>query len=544
MLNRRRFLKTAAVTAGGAAALSPLQALGSRYQNSTGFFGLHDFVENHPESVFIMRTDVDVKTNNTAKLQAGLAFSRSVFVPKANGVPLTSIIPIKPNLTCSQTGNATFPLEYGMGVVTDCEFTEGVIEGLKELGISGSQMYVREVNCPEDFGPRGWTAMAERTGVDIRDLDGGVDSIGSENIVWTATPEGLWYRRIPYLWPINADNTWMLNIAKFKTHGMGVTLCCKNVQGSISKPYQQHCATPTSSMGMKAGDRNPNYSSEITENYNRHLADGVPRWDRPGSNTWNSGIGMETWASRCTDNNIALQSKIGLHIVEGIYGRDGNGFMEGPNAGTINTKEAWDYMTNIIIFGKNQIYVDNIGHWLAGHEPGNFGLFHLAKDRGMSKVLNPMNIPVYEWKADGTAVRTPLTEFTRTPLQTYYLQRSYSGQTEPKYHLCDEPFEYPQEQQLGVDEKNGRPQAFVLHQNKPNPFNPTTTIEYSLPRAGNARLEIYNATGQLVDVLVDGYHSAGSHMAKWNTAGKSSGVYFYRFRCGGFTETKKMTLMK
>jgi hypothetical protein len=543
-VNRRRFLQSAALATGGAAALTPLKALASRYQSSAGFFGLHSFIENHPNSVFIMKTDVDVKTNGAAIKQASLSFARSVFVPKENGVPLTTIIPIKPNLTCSQTSNKTFTLEYGMGIVTDPYFTEGVIEGLKELGISGKQCYMREVNCPGDFGPRGFTAVAERTGADIRDMDAGVDGLSANDVVWVDTPQGLWYRRIPYLWPVRAKDTWLLNIAKFKTHGMGVTLCCKNVQGTISMPYQQHCAAPTSAMSMKSGDRNPNYSTEITANYNRHLADKLSRWDRPGSNTWNSGIGMETWASRCTDNNLALWDTVGLHIVEGIYGRDGNGFLEGPNSGTFNTKEAWDYMSNIIIFGKNPVYVDNVGHWLAGHEPGNFGLFHLAKDRGMSEVLDPMKIPVYEWKADGTATLTPLTSFTRTPLKTYYLQKNYNGGTEPYYHLCDEPFTYPAEKQLGVDECQTEPQAFLLHQNKPNPFNPSTSIEFYLPRGGNARLEVYNASGQLMEVLVDGYRTAGSHMATWNTTGKSSGVYFYRFRSGDFTATRKMMLLR
>ncbi len=538
MLNRRNFLRSAAVT-GGVGALKPIESLASRYQTSAGFFGVHSFIDNHPNSVFIMRTNVDVKTNSDAKKAAGLSFSRSVFVPKENGVPLTSMIPIKPNLTCSSTSNKSYTLEYGMGIVTDCEFTEGVINGLKELGLAGNQFYLREVNCPSDFGPRGWTSMAERTGADMRDLSGGVDSIGSNNIVWVETPKGLWYRRIPYLWPINAENTWMLNIAKFKTHGMGVTLCCKNIQGTISIPYQAHCSNPDSTMSMKTGDRNPNYSTEIKENYNRHKADGVPRWDKPGS-TFDCGLGMETWASRCTDNNLA--SSYGLHIVEGIYGRDGNGFLLGPNIGTVSKTEAWDYMTNIIIFGKNQGYVDIIGHWLAGHEPGNFGLFHLMKDRGMISTINPANIPVYEWKADGTATLTPLANFTRTPLKTYYLQRNYSGQTEPYYHMCDEAYTYPTEAPLSSSDE--RPGAFVLHQNRPNPFNPSTTIEYSIPRSGHARLEVYNSSGQIVDVLVDGHMSAGSHMAVWNTMGKASGTYFYRFRFGGFDETRKMTFLK
>ncbi|MBN1292027.1 MAG: T9SS type A sorting domain-containing protein, partial [Candidatus Latescibacteria bacterium] len=94
-----------------------------------------------------------------------------------------------------------------------------------------------------------------------------------------------------------------------------------------------------------------------------------------------------------------------------------------------------------------------------------------------------------------------------------------------------------------VDEDNDVPVEFMLSQNSPNPFNPYTSIEYSLPKNSYARLEIYNSQGQLVDVLVDGYRTAGSHMATWNTGNHSSGMYFYRFRSGDFTSAKKMLLV-
>ena len=120
-------------------------------------------------------------------------------------------------------------------------------------------------------------------------------------------------------------------------------------------------------------------------------------------------------------------------------------------------------MSNVIIFGKDQFRVDIIGHWIAGHEPGNFGLFHMAIDRGMSTVLDPMDIPVYDWVPDSSPVLTDLTDFTRTPLKTYYLQRDYADQTEEKYHLCDEYFDYSKV--VGVEEPSvaDNPSAFVLH---------------------------------------------------------------------------------
>ena len=124
---------------------------------------------------------------------------------------------------------------------------------------------------------------------------------------------------------------------------------------------------------------------------------------------------------------------------------------------------------------------------------------------------------------------------------TYYLTRDYDGQTENYWHLVDEPFDY---NSVSVAEPDAQPEAFVLRQNIPNPFHPYTSIEYSIPTAGNVRLDIFNASGQLVDVLVNGYMSRGSHMAVWNTNNHSSGTYLYRFRFGGFTRTKKMVLLK
>ena len=151
----------------------------------------------------------------------------------------------------------------------------------------------------------------------------------------------------------------------------------------------------------------------IQNNYNRHVADGVPRWDRPGTD---GGIWMETWASRCLDNNSVTLA--GLHVIEGVYGRDGH-FIAGPNEGGL----ANDHMTNVIIFGLNPFYVDIIGHWIGGHEPGNFGLFHMAMERGMISTINPADIPVYEWDAESGAVLKTLDQFQRYPLKTSYLQK-------------------------------------------------------------------------------------------------------------------------
>ncbi|MBN2411695.1 DUF362 domain-containing protein [candidate division KSB1 bacterium] len=535
MISRRYFIKSAAVS-GAAVLLNPYKSLRG-YGLAADYIGLHPFIELNPDAVFVMRTNVDNKKNSGAKKQVGLDFGRSVFKlvdDEKSGYPLDYNIALKPNLTCRGKWDKNYTVEGSMGVVTDAYFVEGLINSIKELGVAGEKFFIREVNCPEDFADGGYDGVAERTGAELRDMSARMDVLEqTENSVqWVDVPDGVWFRKIPYLWPINAPKSWLLNISKFKTHAMGVTLCAKNLQGTIVHNYQAHCTEYHRSMDMLSSHINPTAKTDIKNNYNRHVADEIPRWDRPGND---GGIWMETWASRCLDNNSV--TKPALHIVEGVCGRDGH-FIAGPGPGELAT----DYMTNIIIFGKNQFYVDIIGHWLAGHEPGNFGLFHLAIERGLSDVLNPFDIPVYEWKADGSAVLTPLGDFKRTLLKTMYLQKDYNGFDEPYWHLCNEPYEY--KTTIAEKVQPQKPESFVLNQNFPNPFNASTSITFYIPQSGHVRLDICNEYGQVVDRLADAYYVRGSHLLIWNTRNAATGVYYYRFDFGGEYQTGKMLLLR
>jgi len=91
--------------------------------------------------------------------------------------------------------------------------------------------------------------------------------------------------------------------------------------------------------------------------------------------------------------------------------------------------------------------------------------------------------------------------------------------------------------------------VFKLSQNIPNPFNPLTSIEYSLPRGGHVTLDVYDVAGQRVIRLVDGVQAAGVHRAKW--AGNdqrgnpvSSGTYFYRMASEEGSAVRKMVLLR
>jgi len=86
--------------------------------------------------------------------------------------------------------------------------------------------------------------------------------------------------------------------------------------------------------------------------------------------------------------------------------------------------------------------------------------------------------------------------------------------------------------------------------NYPNPFNPSTTIKYSMPAAGHLKLSIYNVRGQLVKSLIDGNRPAGADQTiVWDGTnnqggGVSAGIYFYEARTGGEVKVRKMALVK
>ena len=88
------------------------------------------------------------------------------------------------------------------------------------------------------------------------------------------------------------------------------------------------------------------------------------------------------------------------------------------------------------------------------------------------------------------------------------------------------------------------PKAYSLVQAYPNPFNPTTTIEYEMPQNGNVNVSIYNINGELVEKLVDGYKNTGKYSIQWNPQNMSSGQYFYQISVDDFVQTKKMVLLK
>ena len=97
---------------------------------------------------------------------------------------------------------------------------------------------------------------------------------------------------------------------------------------------------------------------------------------------------------------------------------------------------------------------------------------------------------------------------------------------------------------VGIDEKIGIAETFLLHPPYPNPFNPVITIRYTIPVSGQYAIHIYSVTGRLIKTLIDNHFSAGHYAAKWDASGLASGVYWLKMESVNHIQVNKITLVQ
>lgn len=504
-MKRRDFIKVSSA-AGVLSVVGPgIRAAGSSLVGGTEGFDLHPFIKEHPEAVFINLTSVAEKTDATAIYNAAYKLADEMFVRTSagKGYPNTTRITCKPNWTCS-VGNKKDSVA-NMGITTDLNFVEGYLNGVKTKG--PQKIFLRECACTFQWKTLGFTAMAERNNFDLKDLSSkDYWDLGDEIILKKV--DGVVFREVGFMAPMTADDTFLINIAKFKAHQMGITGAIKNLQGITGKTFHSYCGGSVDI--FKTYDKRyhkffqPDYLSRIGELHKKHVEAGIPRWnekmDKP---PFDGGFWMEQWAQRMCDSYSITPT--GISIIEGIYGRDGDGFQGGPHNG-----KAMDFMSNNIIFGKDSFRVDIIAHWLAGHEPGNFGLFHIGIERGLSNVLDPFDIPVYLWK-DGKAKKIKLDSLKRTPLLTYYLRRNTNGFNEPRYHMVDEPFDY-NAWKSGKITTNRQPSIRAIGTNPEE----KVVMELNVPEKGDVYVNILNRHGEVVWRMHADDLEPGIHEVVWD----------------------------
>ncbi len=125
-------------------------------------------------------------------------------------------------------------------------------------------------------------------------------------------------------------------------------------------------------------------------------------------------------------------------------------------------------------------------------------------------------------------------DFTPTILTTNYRENT----------ICLGTFALLPEEEINNDNPVEEVDSYGLSQNYPNPFNPSTSIRFQIPTEGNVSIRVYDISGKMVAELVNEFKQKGSHTVQFNAARLSSGAYYYRIDANGFTDIKKMLLIK
>jgi hypothetical protein len=120
--------------------------------------------------------------------------------------------------------------------------------------------------------------------------------------------------------------------------------------------------------------------------------------------------------------------------------------------------------------------------------------------------------------------------------------RDTQGVDQTVWYVGQDSFRGTISNRVGVVEAT--PSVYSVARNTPNPFNPSTTITFTLAKAGKTTVDIYNTAGQKIDSIPKGTLSKGTHSVTWNAGRFSAGVYFYTVKSGNFSGTGKMTLLK
>jgi uncharacterized protein (DUF362 family) len=423
-VSRRQFFQFGAA----AAVALPGMRVAGETGSSKAYFGLHRLIEENPKAVFIRRTSVPDKMDGAAKLHEGRTLARQIFVPMDNpGIPVTHRVILKPNATGVYDRRRKPEENWGVG--TDTQFYEGLVLGLREIGLK--KFHFVESTGYDIWNIRGFNDVNERLGIQYNEPTRRPQHLrdGYETN-WSRVPDPVVFRRIPHYAPVGEPDTWILDIAKWKAHSMCLTQSVKNLQGLVAHPFTNFCGGWPSVLNREPvvnAEVNPRVETGVNGFFERHRRLNFVRYDAMGGSRRGQVItpmAQEIWAHKTCDNLSTL--KVGLAMVEGICGRDGDGFNIGQ-----------DYLTNLVMFGRDPFRVDVIGLYLGGHEPGNVHLYRIAKKRGLTDTFNPWEIPVFEW-TDSGPVERKLTSFPRTPLKTIYLTR----QGEPPLHLVNDPFDY------------------------------------------------------------------------------------------------------
>ncbi len=212
---------------------------------------------------------------------------------------------------------------------------------------------------------------------------------------------------------------------------------------------------------------------------------------------------------------------------------------------------------------------DFVGTWEGTFDSTTFGGSHFdmtleVQENGFYTDSSDHLMPPYyypdtqQWEFDEATNRLHFWYLETVYAGQYFYQHffyevvSYTGATiEMHYNYWDDPEPHPQAGVITLsrtgltDIPDGSlPGMASLEKNYPNPFNPSTTLAFTLPQDEMVSLKVYDSRGRLVSLVYEGDLPAGGHRFQWNAEALPAGIYLYRLQGEDFSETRKMALVK
>ncbi len=195
-----------------------------------------------------------------------------------------------------------------------------------------------------------------------------------------------------------------------------------------------------------------------------------------------------------------------------------------------------------------QVCGDGSGHWLRGEFDDADGEKFLVNFTEATPGINwkdswkslrvPLSSAIIHWSNPNAKLTFPIT------WKRIYLAETDDNKKDAGVIYLDNFTAHYIKTGVRNDGEAIRPEGYRLHQNFPNPFNPTTKIAFELPKDSSVKLEVFNARGEKVATLVNGRFPSGAHQVLFDAKELSSGIYWYRLEADQFRATRKMVVLR
>lgn len=278
---------------------------------------------------------------------------------------------------------------------------------------------------------------------------------------------------------------------------------------------------------------------------NNYVFAGTKRSSDNGQSWYDFTNGLPQVAFVSSLSNDSGKIYLGLEISNGVYTSTNFGVNWLMTANEINANAYSVYSKNGLILAgtANGVYIStNSGNnWrLINEIPGNIGLFGFASFNTQNIFISGWGNGVYRSTNMGinwVSKNEGLGDMSCNGM-LYYNNFVYCG----THNLI---YRRNLTELIPIIENNGIiPSEFIISPNYPNPFNPSTTVIFSVPHLSNVRISIYDITGKEIAELENKQFQAGNYKIQWNASNISSGIYFFVFESEQITKVKKMILQK